>query len=132
MAGEAAWLSCYGGGWPLMFPNAGDACVADGARHGFLGEASVSPWAVTGCGPHGLTLRCRFLSVSVTMPYKVALAARDVASLAYGRADLRTALVTTAAKFPGQTEEADRPFIGDLLSFRAKVRSLAEPLLAPD
>lgn len=72
-ADEGAWLSRYGGGWPLMFPNAGDACTVEGTRHGFHGEASVSPWSVTARGPHSLTLRRRFLSVPVTMAREISL-----------------------------------------------------------
>jgi sugar lactone lactonase YvrE len=63
---------------------------------------------------------------------QIALPARNVTSLAFGGADLRTALVTTAALFPGQPEDATLPWNGDLLSFRAGVGGLAEPLLAPD
>jgi len=72
-ADEATWLTRYGGGWPLMFPNAGDACMVDGTRHGFHGEASVSPWAVMKRGPQSLTLQRRFLSVPVTMTREIAL-----------------------------------------------------------
>lgn len=41
---EAVWLTRFTGGWPLMFPNAGDACRFLGADHGFHGEASLAPW----------------------------------------------------------------------------------------
>jgi hypothetical protein len=41
---EASWLKHYGGGWPLLFPNGGDACEFEGAFHGFHGEASLAPW----------------------------------------------------------------------------------------
>ena len=41
---EAAWMDMYPGGWQEIFPNGGDACSYNGARHGFHGEASVSQW----------------------------------------------------------------------------------------
>ena len=41
---EAEWLTRYTGGWPLLFPNGGDACTVDGVFHGFHGEASITPW----------------------------------------------------------------------------------------
>ena len=41
---ERTWLTRYTGGWPLLFPNGGDACTVDGVFHGFHGEASISPW----------------------------------------------------------------------------------------
>ena len=44
---EAHWLTRYTGGWPLLFPNGGDACTVDGVFHGFHGEASISPWEAT-------------------------------------------------------------------------------------
>ena len=42
---ENHWLTRYGGGWPLLFPNGGDACTAHGAFHGSHGEASIAPRA---------------------------------------------------------------------------------------
>ena len=71
-ADEASWLTRFGGGWPVMFPNAGDACIADGARHGFHGEASVSPFA---CAREGeaLVLSRRFLSVPARMTRRISI-----------------------------------------------------------
>jgi len=43
---ERTWLTRYTGGWPLLFPNGGDACTFEGVFHGFHGEASISPWDV--------------------------------------------------------------------------------------
>ena len=45
---EPEWLTRYTGGWPLLFPNAGDACTVDGVFHGFHGEASIAPWETVG------------------------------------------------------------------------------------
>ena len=39
---ENAWLPYYSGGWPILFPNGGDACTFDGVFHGFHGEASLA------------------------------------------------------------------------------------------
>lgn len=63
---EDGWLRTYPGGWPLLFPNGGDACEFEGTAHGFHGEASVSPWK---CGSDGVRahLSRRFYSVPVTM-----------------------------------------------------------------
>lgn len=41
---EPEWLTRYSGGWPLLFPNAGDACTVNGTFHGFHGEASITAW----------------------------------------------------------------------------------------
>lgn len=41
---EPEWLTRYTGGWPLLFPNACDACTVNGVFHGFHGEASITPW----------------------------------------------------------------------------------------
>ena len=63
---ERIWLTRYGGGWPLLFPNGGDACEFDGVFHGFHGEASLAPWEAEGEGAV-LRLRRRFASVPVDM-----------------------------------------------------------------
>ena len=47
---EPEWLTRYTGGWPLLFPNGGDACTVDGVFHGFHGEASIAPWDCDGFG----------------------------------------------------------------------------------
>jgi hypothetical protein len=47
---EPTWLTRYTGGWPLLFPNGGDACTFEGAFHGFHGEASISPWEAESSG----------------------------------------------------------------------------------
>lgn len=41
---EPEWLTRYTGGWPMLFPNAGDSCTVEGVFHGFHGEASITPW----------------------------------------------------------------------------------------
>lgn len=63
---EAHWLSRYGGGWPVLFPNGGDACTVDGVFHGFHGEASIAPWQAAVSG-NRLELRRRFFTVPVEM-----------------------------------------------------------------
>lgn len=75
---EWAWLTRYGGGWPLLFPNGGDACRFRGAVHGFHGEASISPWRVA---VEGATLRLErnFYTVPVTMRRTIAVAEDVVA-----------------------------------------------------
>ncbi len=41
---QTAWLEAYAGGWQVLFPNGGDACVYKGAELGFHGEASMISW----------------------------------------------------------------------------------------
>jgi hypothetical protein len=43
---ETTWTRSYRGGWQLLVPNAGNACVVDGMAHGFHGRASTDPWNV--------------------------------------------------------------------------------------
>ncbi|HET6620929.1 MAG TPA: hypothetical protein VFG64_13415 [Dongiaceae bacterium] len=63
---EPTWLTRYTGGWPLLFPNGGDACTFGGTVHGFHGEASISPWeAVADRG--AVHLARRFSTVPVRM-----------------------------------------------------------------
>lgn len=63
---EIEWLTRYSGGWPLLFPNGGDACTVDGTFHGFHGEASIAPWRweASACE---LRLARRFYTVPVEM-----------------------------------------------------------------
>ena len=63
---EPHWLTRYGGGWPLLFPNGGDACTVDGVFHGFHGEASIAPWTASAFG-NTLQLIRRFFTVPVEM-----------------------------------------------------------------
>ena len=69
---EAAWLAGWAGGWPLMFPNGGDACEHGGARHGFHGEASVAPWEAAWDGG-ALVLSRAFASVPARMTRRLTL-----------------------------------------------------------
>jgi hypothetical protein len=39
-----AWLDRRSGGWQVLFPSAGDACVHGGVELDYHGEAAVSPW----------------------------------------------------------------------------------------
>jgi len=63
---EDIWLTRYTGGWPLMFPNAGDACRFRGVDHGFHGEASLAQWQATLLS-EGVRLERRFDAVPVRM-----------------------------------------------------------------
>jgi galactose mutarotase-like enzyme len=69
---EAEWLSRWGGGWPVMFPNAGDACRDGEVRHGFHGEGSVTPWEMDWDGAV-LVLWRAFAAVPVRMERRFAL-----------------------------------------------------------
>jgi len=63
---EQAWLPYYTGGWPVLFPNGGNACEFDGVFHGFHGEASLAPWEAQ-VAPLSVRLKRRFESVPVEM-----------------------------------------------------------------
>jgi hypothetical protein len=71
---EAVWLTRYSGGWPILFPNGGDACTFDGVFHGFHGEASITPWQVE---IHSGVLRLTRRFVSVPVEMRRALAVED-------------------------------------------------------
>lgn len=73
---ETAWLAHYPGGWPLLFPNGGDACTFEGAFHGFHGEASAAPWRHESDGAM-LRLSRRFFTAPVEM-HRVLSVAGDV------------------------------------------------------
>jgi hypothetical protein len=65
-ADETRWLKHYTGGWPLLFPNGGDACHFEGMFHGFHGEASLAAWEAEQRG-EALVMRHRFRTVPVEM-----------------------------------------------------------------
>jgi hypothetical protein len=67
---EAHWLTRYTGGWPLLFPNGGDACTVDGTFHGFHGEASIAPWTAV-ASEDRVRLTRRFFSVPVEMEREI-------------------------------------------------------------
>jgi hypothetical protein len=70
---ETIWLTRYSGGWPVLFPNGGDACEFEGVFHGFHGEASITPWEVTAAEHTRLGLARRFVSLPVEMHREIAL-----------------------------------------------------------
>jgi len=73
---ERTWLTRYTGGWPLLFPNGGDACAFGRSRHGFHGEASISPWQAEtdpDAGATRIRLTRRFETVPVSMEREIAL-----------------------------------------------------------
>ena len=63
---ETDWLTRFTGGWPLLFPNGGDACTFGGIFHGFHGEASIAPWEFS-ARRTAYSLRRRFFTVPVEM-----------------------------------------------------------------
>src|SRR5688572_32352955 len=69
---EPVWLTRYAGGWPLLFPNGGNACSVDGVFHGFHGEASITPWEAEASGS-SIRLSRRFDSVPVRMRREISL-----------------------------------------------------------
>jgi hypothetical protein len=69
---EAEWLTRYTGGWPLLFPNGGDACSFDGTFHGFHGEASIAHWRAQ-IGTDTIELSRRFFTVPVEMHRSIAV-----------------------------------------------------------
>lgn len=71
---EPEFLTRYSGGWPLLFPNAGDACTFDGVFHGFHGEGAVTPWDVVARATDRVVLSRRFDIVPVTLRREMRLA----------------------------------------------------------
>jgi hypothetical protein len=71
---ESEWLTRYTGGWPLLFPNAGDACTVEGRFHGFHGEASISPWDIVESQTSQLVLKRRFTVIPAHMRRSISVA----------------------------------------------------------
>ena len=64
---ESQWLTRYSGGWPLLFPSAGNASKVDGIYHGFHGEASIMPWDVVNARAYRLVLERQFAIIPAHM-----------------------------------------------------------------
>lgn len=69
---EPEWLTRFSGGWPLLFPNGGDACTIDGIFHGFHGEASIAPWQAAAT-TDAVELVRDFVTVPVTMRRRISV-----------------------------------------------------------
>jgi hypothetical protein len=69
---EQLWLTRYAGGWPILFPNGGDAGTFQGVFHGFHGEASIAPWDMQ-MDDRAITLRRRFKAVPVELEREITL-----------------------------------------------------------
>ncbi len=69
---EPMWLTRYTGGWPLLFPNGGNACSVDGVFHGFHGEASITAWESEASGS-SIRLSRRLTSVPVRMRREISV-----------------------------------------------------------
>src|SRR5262245_24859039 len=67
-----AWLLGYTGGWQLLVPNGGTACVHDGIRHVFHGEAALAPWRWSAQGD-ALELRLAFFTLPLVMTRRLSL-----------------------------------------------------------
>ena len=83
---EEAWTQTYRGGWQLLAPNAGNACLVRGTWHGFHGRASSDPWTVLEVSEgaaaltwrgHGLEIKRRLALEEGTLAVSVRMQATD-------------------------------------------------------
>ena len=87
---EATWTAAYRGGWQLLAPNAGNACVVGGEPHGFHGRASNDPWNVVGVEPTRVVLRWESQGLQITR----------VMQLSSGALELRTTFEARSQRVP--------------------------------
>lgn len=66
-----AWERSWHGGWQLLWPNAGVACVVDGSAHGFHGAGSVAPFTVVQEDERHALLHCDLDGLSCERGYEV-------------------------------------------------------------
>jgi hypothetical protein len=111
---EPVWLTRYTGGWPLLFPNGGDACEFAGVSHGFHGEGSIAPWEAKVEG-QAIHLTRRFVTVPARMQRSISVEG-DVVTV-------RESVVSEAAQ-PIQVMWGHHPTFGsDLLDGAFEIRS---------
>ncbi len=89
---ETTWTRSYRGGWQVLVPNAGNACVVDGVTHGFHGRGSTDPWeliehtsdaATLGWAGHGIRVERRFALDDDTVTVRSTVIAERSASLVW-------------------------------------------------
>ncbi|HZZ42620.1 MAG TPA: hypothetical protein VFE58_06760 [Tepidisphaeraceae bacterium] len=68
---EETWTRSYRGGWQMLTPNAGNACIVEGIQHGFHGRASNDAWRVVSVGDSSTTLVWSGHGMTVTRCYEV-------------------------------------------------------------
>ncbi len=89
---EETWTASYRGGWQIVAPNAGNACIVGEERHGFHGRASVDPWDVLKCEPASAVLR--WVGHGLEFTRRIAVVGRTVwAELNWTATDGRAPLV---------------------------------------
>ena len=66
-----AWERSWHGGWQLLWPNAGVACVVDGSAHGFHGAGSVAPFTIVQEDERHALLHCDLDGLSCERGYEV-------------------------------------------------------------
>jgi Domain of unknown function (DUF4432) len=77
-----AWLEYYPGGWQVLLPNGGDACVQDGAPLPFHGETAIRPWELESLEHDGegvvarLSVDCFLSPVRLTRTFRLGNNAR--------------------------------------------------------
>jgi len=67
------WIDQYAGGWQTVAPNGGTACTVNGARYGWHGEASVSPWNVLSVGEQSIVLERTLTSLPLQLIKQIEL-----------------------------------------------------------
>ena len=89
---ETTWTRSYRGGWQLLVPNAGNACVVDGVAHGFHGRGSTDRWeliqqtseaATLGWAGHGFRIERRFSLTDDTVTVSSTVVAEHTTSLVW-------------------------------------------------
>jgi len=117
------WLTRYTGGWPVLFPNGGDACTFGGRFHGFHGEASIAPWDMQ-MDERAIRLRRRFTAVPVEMEREITLD---------GDLLLTRETVRALGAEPARVMWGHHPsFGGDLLESPVELQSGARGFLSDD
>jgi galactose mutarotase-like enzyme len=85
----SAWVRAYSGGWQVLLPNAGGACVERGVEWGFHGEAAMVPWTVEDRTATGARLRVALLTAPIEIERELELDA--------GRLRIRESLTNVGA-----------------------------------
>ena len=119
-ATAADWVSAWPGGWTLLAPNSGNACMFAGRPHGFHGAASLDPWEVAAVADTSVVLQWRDVDGALAVRRDVAL---DGASLT-----VQTVVANTGAQ-PARLAPVEHlvlgaPLVGPGMRVEAEAQAL--------
>ena len=87
------WERAWHGGWQLLWPNAGPACMVDGVELGFHGAGSTAPFTVVESDATRAVLRCELGGLACERSFEVTAARVRAGARICNRSDAAIPLI---------------------------------------